>query len=63
MDPIFVATTHWFSEASLQEVEVLVSSQTEEIEREVALIESFRQPYPLRARDKPVTDGEVDSYG
>jgi hypothetical protein len=57
------ARTPAFSEASIEEVENVTSSAFEQIDEQVALIESFRQPYPFRARGKPVIDGEVDKYG
>ena len=52
-----------FSDDSIEEIDISVSSELEQIEEHVALIESFRQPFPLRARGKSVMDGEMDSYG
>jgi hypothetical protein len=52
-----------FSDDSIEEVEQVTSSELEQIDDQVALIESFRQPFPLRERGKPVMDGEMDSYG
>ena len=52
-----------FSEASIEEVDSVVLSDFEQIDEQVALIESFRKSYPLRERRTPVTDGEMDSYG
>jgi hypothetical protein len=57
------ARTPAFSEASIEEVEDLTSSAFEQIDEQVPLIESFRQPYPVRARGKPVMNGEVAKYG
>jgi hypothetical protein len=57
-------TTAAFSRTSIEEVDTHVAlSEFEQIDEQVALIESFSQPYPLRVRDKPVMDGEMDSYG
>jgi hypothetical protein len=52
-----------FSEVSIEEVDVVVSSELEQIDEQVALIESFKQPFPLRERSKPVMEGEMDAYG
>ena len=52
-----------FSDDSIEEVEQVTSSELEQIDDQVALIESFRQPFPLRERGKPVMDGEMDAYG
>lgn len=52
-----------FSYDSIEEVNQVASSEFEHIDEQVALIESFTQPFPLRERDKPVIDGEMDSYG
>jgi hypothetical protein len=52
-----------FSEASIEEVDAAAFLAFEQFEEQVALIESFRQPFPTRERGKPVTDGEMDSYG
>ena len=57
------AKTTTLSEASIEEVEALAFSGFEGIGEQVALVESFRQPYPLRARDKSVMGGDMDSYG
>jgi hypothetical protein len=52
-----------FTEASIEEVDEVAFSELEQIDEQVALIESFTQPFPLRERDGPVVDGEMDSYG
>lgn len=52
-----------FSDASIDEVDAGAFSEFEQIDEQVALIESFSQPFPLRERDKPVIDGEMDGYG
>jgi hypothetical protein len=52
-----------FSEASIEEVDTVTSPELEQIDEQAFLIESFRQPFPTRERGKPVTDGEMDSYG
>jgi len=52
-----------FSETSIVEVDAVTFSELEQLDEQVALIESFRQPFPLRERDKPVMDGEMNSYG
>jgi hypothetical protein len=52
-----------FSEASIVEVETVACSGFGKIDEQVALIESFTQPFPLRERDRPVMDGEMDAYG
>jgi hypothetical protein len=52
-----------FSEASIEEVETVAFSEFVQIDEQVALIESFKQPFPMQERGKPVTDGEMDSYG
>ena len=52
-----------FSEASIEEVDQVASSALEQINEQVALIESFSQPFPLQERDKTVMDGEMDAYG
>jgi hypothetical protein len=56
-------TTTAFSDGSIEEVYYVAFSEFEQIDEQVALIESFSQPFPLRARDKSVMDGEMDSYG
>jgi hypothetical protein len=58
-----VSETGLFSVTSIIEVEILTSSEFEQIDKQVYLIESFSQPFPLRERDKSVMDGEMDSYG
>ena len=58
-----VARTTTFSEFSIEEVDAVAFSELEQIDDQVALIESFTQPFPLRERDKPVMDGEMDAYG
>jgi hypothetical protein len=63
MQSVDVARTTAFSEASIEEVVTLTSSVLEQIDEQVALIESFRQSYPLRARNETVMDGEMDAYG
>jgi len=52
-----------FSEVSIEEVDAIAFSELEQIDEQVALIESFSQPFPTRERDKPVMDGEMDAYG
>lgn len=52
-----------FSDASIEEVDRVVPSEIEQIDEQVALIESFSQPFPLRERDMPVMNGEMDHYG
>ncbi len=52
-----------FSENSIEELGCLTSADIAQIDEPVALIESFSQPFPLRERGKPVTDGEMDAYG
>jgi hypothetical protein len=52
-----------FSEVSIEEADAVAFSELEQLDEQVALIESFRQPFPLRERGKPVVDGEMDSYG
>jgi len=52
-----------FSDASIEEVNEVASIGLEQIDEQVALIESFTQPFPLRERCSPVMDGEMDSYG
>lgn len=58
----FIRTTA-FSAASIEEVDAVASSELEQIDELVALIESFRETFPTRERSKTVTDGEMDSYG
>jgi hypothetical protein len=52
-----------FSGNSIEEVDPVAFSEIEQIDEQMALIESFQQPFPTRERGKPVTDGEMDSYG
>ncbi len=52
-----------FSDDSIEEVNRVAFSEFEQIDEQVALIESFRQPFPLQEREEPVVDGEMDSYG
>jgi len=52
-----------FSEPSIEEVDSSALTEIHQIDEQVALIDSFSQPYPLRVRSEPVTDGEMDSYG
>ena len=52
-----------FSEFSIEEVDAFAFTEIEQIDDQVALIESFTQPFPLRERDKPVMDGEMDGDG
>jgi hypothetical protein len=62
----FSTKTWAFSQASIEEVNAVASSkfeQVEQIDEVVSLIESFKQPFPLRERGSPVMDGEMDSYG
>ncbi len=63
MDFLETARTTVFSETSIEGVDVVAFSELEQIDEQVALIESFRQPFPLRERDKTVMDGEMDAYG
>jgi hypothetical protein len=63
MFPVDPTKTVAFSEASIEEVETVTSPRFEQIDEHVSLIESFSQPYPLRARDRSVMDGEMDRYG
>lgn len=52
-----------FSDTSIEKVDIVAFSELEQIDEQVALIESFTQPFPLRERDRPVVDGEMNSYG
>jgi hypothetical protein len=52
-----------FFEVSIVEVDAVAFSELEQIDKHAALIKSFTQPFPLRERDKPVMDGEMDGYG
>ena len=55
--------TEAFSGSSIVEVDAVISSGLEEIQPPDALIQSFSQPFPVRVRDKPVLNGEMDSNG
>jgi len=63
MDANSATRTTSFVEASIEEVHSVTLTEFHQIDEQVSLIESFSQPYPLRVRDKPVMDGEMDSYG
>lgn len=63
MLPIQIAGTTEFSDSSIVEVDSITFLGLEQNEEQVALIESFTQPFPMRERDKPVMDGEMNSYG
>ena len=63
MYTVAAARTLAFSETSIEEVDAVAFSEFDQLDEQVALIESFRQPFPLRERDKPVLDGEMDAYG
>jgi len=52
-----------FSETSIEEVVTVASSELEQIDEQMYLIESFKQPFPMQERRKPVMDGEMNSYG
>ena len=52
-----------FSDTSIEEVDAIAFSELEQFDEQVVLIESFTQPFPLRERERPVVDGEMDSYG
>lgn len=52
-----------FSDDSIEEVDQVVFSELERINEQVALIVNFSQPFPMQERNKPVVDGEMDSYG
>ena len=52
-----------FSDDSIEEVDAVASSELEQIDEQVALIESFSQPFPMQERVTPVIDGEMDAYG
>jgi len=52
-----------FSEVSIEEVDPVGFPELEQIDNQVALIESFKQPFPMQERGSPVKDGEMDSYG
>jgi hypothetical protein len=62
--PLFeVARTTAFPETSIEDAEFVASSEPEHFDEQIALIESFRHPYPTCARRKHAMDGEMDSYG
>jgi hypothetical protein len=63
MEKICKLETEAFSALSIVEVDAAVRIDPSEIDGHSALIESFRQPFPLRERGEPVVDGEMDSYG
>ena len=48
MDSVSACQTAAFSRTSIEEVDTVTFSEFEHIGEQVALIESFRQPYPLR---------------
>jgi len=52
-----------FTVSSITEVDTVIASELDEIDEHSILIESFRQPFPLRERGKPVVDGEMDPDG
>jgi len=60
-DPLVIVTAG-FSEASIEQV-VEAEPGPPLTTEEPFEIASFSQPFPLRVRDKPITDGEMDSYG
>jgi hypothetical protein len=63
---LFSTTTSTLSQKCIEEVNTVASSKfelIEQVDEEVSLIESFSQPFPLRERDQPVMDREMDSYG
>ena len=47
----------------IEEVDTVAFLELEQIDEQVALIESFKQPFPLRERGSTGVDGEMDSYG
>ena len=51
-----------FSISSILEVDV-VGETSGSCDEPIALIESFSQPFPTRARGNPVADGEMVIYG
>ena len=63
MQSVDAARTTAFSEVSIEEVDAVAFSKLEQLDEQVALIESFTQSFPLRERGSPVMDGEMDSYG
>jgi len=52
-----------FSDDSIEEVDQVAFSELDQIDEQAALIESFKQPFPMQERGVPVIDGEMDSYG
>ena len=52
-----------FPEFSGEEVDAVAFSELEQTDEQVALIESFKQPFPMQERRRPVVDGEMDAYG
>jgi len=56
-------TTAFSSEVSIQDVGCVTLSDFERIDEHAALIESFSQPFPTRARSNPVVDGEMVTNG
>jgi len=57
------ARTTAFSDDSIGEVDQAASLELEKFGEQVALIESFKQPFPMQENDLPVIDGEMDVYG
>jgi hypothetical protein len=63
MRPVDAAGTNAFSEFSVEEVDAVAFSELEQNDDQVALIESFKQPFSMQERRRPVVDGEMDAYG
>jgi hypothetical protein len=63
MEDLCILATRAFSITSIIEVDTVIASQLDESEEQSILIESFRQPFPLRERGKTVVDGEMDPDG
>lgn len=63
MDLVQSAETEKFTDASIEEVDTVASPAYLQIDEQVSVIESFSQPFPTRAHNKPVMSGEMDSYG
>jgi len=63
MRPVDAAGTNAFSELSVEEVDAVAFSELEQNDDQVALIESFKQPFLMQERRRPVVDGEMDAYG
>jgi hypothetical protein len=63
MRPVDAAGTNAFSEFSVEEVDAVAFSELEQNDDQVALIESFKQPFLMQERRRPVVDGEMDAYG